>query len=165
MPLLIRHAGPDDHDALVDQFLGLNLYEEPFAGNRRTDRAGAEECLAAAFDRVNATGGAALVAELDGRVVGHLFLTFERSAVYVREELRPYAYVSELFVQEHARGAGAGAALMRQAERLAAERGVRRLMIGVLAGNTGAARFYERLGFEPFAIELGKSIGPGDPQE
>ena len=48
------------------------------------------------------------MAELDGRVVGHLFLEFKEDAVFVREELRPYAYISELFVREEARGGGIG---------------------------------------------------------
>jgi GNAT superfamily N-acetyltransferase len=158
MPLTIRPSRPGDHDALVDQYLGLNRYEEPIAGNRVTDYAGAGESLAEAEERLAKTDGTALVAELDGRVVGHLFLEFRQDPVFVRAELRPYAYVSELFVREDARGRGVGTALMREAERIAAARGVGRLMVEVLAGNEMAAAFYARYGFKPKAIELGKQV-------
>jgi len=102
-----------------------------------------------------------LVAELDGRVVGHLFLEFRQDPVFVRAELRPYAYVAELFVREEARGRGVGKALMREAERIATGRGVGRLMVEVLAGNASAEAFYARCGFAAHAIELGKAIGRG----
>ena len=106
------------------------------------------------------TGGAAFLAERKGRVVGHLFLTFEEDAAYVREPLRPYAYVSELYVREEARGQGIGRALLLEAERHAAARGVGRLMIGVLAGNARAEALYRRMGFAPHAIEMAKRLSP-----
>ncbi len=159
MQPVIRPSVPDDHEALVEQFMGLNLYEEPLIGNRRTDLEGARESLAAGLRRVEETGGSALVAEIDGHVVGHLFLVFEQDAVFVREDLRPYAYVSELFVREHVRGVGVGKALMAEAERLALARGMRRLMIGVLVGNDPAQSLYASLGFQPHALDMEKRLG------
>ena len=161
MSLCIRPALPDDHEALVEQYLGLNRYEEPIAGNRVLDHAGAVASLAEAQERVAQTDGTVLVAELDGRVVGHLFLEFRQDPVFVRAELRPYAYVAELFVREAARGLGVGKALMLAAERTAAARGFGRLMVQVLAGNALAEAFYARCGFKAHAIELGKPIGSG----
>nr|WP_245215684.1 GNAT family N-acetyltransferase [Pararoseomonas baculiformis] len=112
--------------------------------------------------RVEETGGAALVAERGGCVVGHLFLCFEEDAAYVRAPLRPYAYVAELFVRDEARRQGIGQALLREAERLAAARGVPRLMIGVLAGNAGAEALYRRFGFRAHAIEMAKDVASGE---
>ncbi|SHI66612.1 L-amino acid N-acyltransferase YncA [Roseomonas rosea] len=163
--LLIRPCRPEDRPALVEQFLALNRYEEPLARNRRTDLAGAEESLDAALERVERTGGAALIAEWRGAVAGHLFLTFEEDAAYVRAvraALRPYAYISELFVREEARRRGIGRALLAEAERLAAARGVPRLMIGVLAGNAEAAALYRRFGFRDYAVEMRKAVPSGD---
>ena len=161
MPLTIRPALAADREALIEQYLGLNRYEEPIAGNRVLDHAGAVESLADAEERLARNNGTALVAELDGRVVGHLFLEFREHPVFVRAALRPYAYVAELFVREEARGGGVGTALMREAERIAAARGVGRLMVEVLAGNAMAEAFYARRGFKAHAIELGKAIGRG----
>jgi GNAT superfamily N-acetyltransferase len=157
--LLIREAGAEDHHVLAAQFLALNIHEEAISHDRRTDHAGAVEALAAAWRGVRESDGHALVAEHGDCVVGFLFLQFRDDAVFVREELRPYAYVAELFVSEAARGAGVGTALMLEAERRAAARGVRRMMVGVLAGNVAAELLYARLGFAPHAIELVKAIG------
>lgn len=154
----IRFASPHDRAALVEQFLLLNTYEEPFAGNRRLDRAGAEASLLAAEKRVADTAGVKLVAECGGSVVGHLFLTFERDAAYVREELQPFAYISELFVRAEARRRGIGRALMAEAERIAAERGMSRIMVGVLTGNAAAEGAYHRFGFRAYATEMSKPI-------
>ena len=156
--VVIREASAEDDHVLVSQFQALNVHEEAISHDRRTDHAGAVEALAAAWRGVRESDGHALVAECDGRAVGFLFLQFRDDAIFVREELRPYAYVSELFVSEAARGAGVGAALMSEAERLAAVRGVRRLMVGVLAGNAAAERLYARLGFAPHAIEMMKAV-------
>jgi GNAT superfamily N-acetyltransferase len=159
MPLLIRTARASDHDALVEQFQGLHIYEDAITHDRATDRTGAEECLVDANQRVAAKDGAALVAELDGRVVGHLFLSFEVAPPFVRNEMRRYAYVFELFVRDEARRAGVGKALVQEAERIALERGVDTLMLSVLAGNSIAEAFYRREGFAPYATELIKMLG------
>ncbi len=158
MGLHIRASRREDNDALLEQFLGLNRHEAAIAGDRRTDLAGAAESLAAARDDIARYGGAALVADLDGRVVGHLFLIMRQEAVYVREHLRFYAYVTDLYVRPEARGSGVATALMQEAERIAAARGMRRLMVGVLAGNGPAEALYAGLGFAPHAIELVKAI-------
>lgn len=156
--LLIRPTSAADEAALVEQFLGLNRHEEPLIGNRRTDAAGASLSLKWALDRVGRCGGHALVAEWDGAVAGHLFMTFEQDAPYVREALRPFAQVTELFVRPEARRLGIGTALIAEAERLARARGMERLMIGVLAGNDLTEALYRRLGFAPSAIEMAKRL-------
>lgn len=56
-----------------------------------------------------------------------------------------------------ARGSGVGQMLMAEIHRLLAERGVCAIATSVMTGNTGAARFYERLGMVEFGTTL---IGP-----
>jgi hypothetical protein len=48
---------------------------------------------------------------------------------------------------------------MIEAERLAMARGVGRIMVGVVAGNSAAEALYDQLGFAPYAIELAKDLG------
>jgi GNAT superfamily N-acetyltransferase len=161
--LTIRPARDDDREALIEMFQGLNVYEEPFVRNRRIDRAGGEDSLVYAEKKVADSGGHKLVAEVDGRVVGHLFLTWERHGACVRNEVKDYGYVSELFVREEHRGRGIGRALLFEAERLTRERGFDHMLLGVLTGNTVAERAYERFGFRPYATDLIKPIEPRTP--
>ena len=158
MPPQIRPARPGDHDALVEQYLGLNLHEDPLTHDRVTDRAGAEESLAAAEAWVAKSNGVVLVGEVDGRVVGHLFLTFEQSPPFVRNEMRAYAYIAELFVRAEARRMGVARALLEEAERIARARGVSRIMVSAIAGNESAETTYDRAGFAPYATELIKRL-------
>lgn len=154
----IRAATGADHDALVEQFQGLNAVEDGISHDRDSSRAGAEASLAASARAVADSGGHRLVAERDGAVLGHLFLAFRTAATYVRPEFREHGYVSELFVREAARGEGIGRALLAEAERLTRQRGLDRLMIGVLAGNDGAEALYRRTGFAPYALTLLKAL-------
>jgi GNAT superfamily N-acetyltransferase len=156
--VVIRPATEADHDALVEQFQGLNAVEDGISHDRDASRAGAEASLAASARRVAETGGHRLVAVLDGAVVGHLFLAFPQQPIYVRPELRAHGYVSELFVREARRGAGIGSALLAEAERLTRARGLDRMLIGVIAGNDGAEALYRRSGFAPYALTLLKPL-------
>jgi len=57
---------------------------------------------------------------------------------------------------------GIGAALMRRAEALLAERGCPKLNLQVRAGSPEAVAFYERLGFRvEERISMGKLLSPG----
>ena len=156
--VVIRPARESDREVLIELFLGLNVYEEPFVGNRRLDRAGAIDSLAFAEKKVADTGGVKLVAEIDGSVVGHLFLTWEKHGACVRDDEKDYGYVAELFVREAHRGKGIGRALLQEAERLTKAKGFGHMMLGVLHGNTVAERAYARFGFKPYAADLVKPI-------
>lgn len=154
----IRPAQPADRGRLCALFQALNRHEDDLTGDRRTDLAGAEDSLAAAEARVEETGGAMLVAELEGQVVGLLALTFEEGPVYVVAEARPYAHISDLVVDRAHRRKGIGGALMNAAERQALARGYRELCVGVLAGNRGAEAAYASQGFRVFGLEFLKKI-------
>ena len=155
--LVIRPAAAADRAALDEQAQLLNRYEEPFAHDSRLDAAGGVESVATLLART-AEGGALLVAELDGRVVGHMALWFERMPPFVREALRDYAYLGDLFVREAHRGRGIGRALIAEAERLARARGAARILLGVLPGNPAEA-VYRKLGYRPYAVEMAKDLG------
>ncbi|MDQ1078313.1 GNAT family N-acetyltransferase [Pseudoroseomonas cervicalis] len=156
MGFLIRPARDADREALLAQTLGLNRFEHAIAGDRRTDEEGARETLDHVLGRIADSQGHAVVAEADGAVVGHLFLTFGQHLPFVAE--REHGYVADLFVRESHRGHGIGRALLAEAERLTKARGLKRLLIGVLAGNDGAEATYKRFGFAHYAHEMIKKI-------
>jgi GNAT superfamily N-acetyltransferase len=100
----------------------------------------------------------AWVAELDGRIAGHIALSRSEPG-----DLAPRlwcaregasadtaAVVSRLFVAPEARGHGIGALLMARAVREASRRGLHPLL-DVVASGTAATALYERLGWELLA--------------
>ena len=85
----------------------------------------------------------AMVAELDGAVVGHVMIS--RALVDTGNDRRPIAMLSPLAVDPELQGQGIGAALVGQVTQRAERAGEPAV---VLEGNP---RYYGRLGFEPAA--------------
>jgi GNAT superfamily N-acetyltransferase len=85
-----------------------------------------------------------LVAELDGRVVGTLQLTFIRHLMYQGGLI---AQIEAVRVDESLRGLGIGAKLMTHAIDEARRRGAVRVQLTTNKQREAAHRFYRRLGF------------------
>jgi GNAT superfamily N-acetyltransferase len=84
----------------------------------------------------------AVVAEVDAHVVGFA-LFFTNFSTFLSQ---PGLYLEDLYVQPAHRGAGIGQALLEHLASLARGRGYGRFEWSVLDWNTGAIRFYERMG-------------------
>ena len=86
-----------------------------------------------------------LIAEADGRIVGtvHLIVIphFSRSC-------KPSSLLESMVVDEAFRRKGVGAALLREAQRLAREAGCYKLALSSNLARRGAHRFYSRLGWK-----------------
>ncbi|MGW9115199.1 GNAT family N-acetyltransferase [Streptomyces sp. NPDC055663] len=101
---------------------------------------------------------ASWVAELDGRVAGHVGLSRSGAgdaapglwSARAGLSADATAVVSRLFVAPWARGHGIGALLMGQAVAEAQHRGLHPVL-DVLASDTAAAALYERLGWQLLA--------------
>ncbi|MFF5225464.1 GNAT family N-acetyltransferase [Dactylosporangium sp. NPDC000521] len=104
-------------------------------------------------------GNRILAARVDGRVVGVLTLvTFP-----VPTGLR--ARIEDVVVDESARGHGAGAALMREALRLAEAEGARSVDLTSRPDRVSAIRLYERLGFTRRASTTFRFTGAPAPSQ
>ena len=88
------------------------------------------------------TGGAVLVAEEEGAVLGWIHVCGIRFF-----QSPPFAEVGGLVVDEAARGRGVGKLLLEAGARWAAERGYRKLRVRSNVVREDAHRFYEREGF------------------
>jgi GNAT superfamily N-acetyltransferase len=62
---------------------------------------------------------------------------------------KPGIYLEDLFVKPHARGLGAGAALLKEMARIARQRGCGRVEWSVLDWNAPSIAFYKKLGAVP----------------
>jgi len=87
----------------------------------------------------------ALLAYLDEECVG--MAPFFR--VYSTFRAEAGLYLEDLFVKPHARGKGAGFALLRRVAQIAIERGWGRVEWGVLDWNKSSIAFYKKLGAVP----------------
>jgi aminoglycoside 6'-N-acetyltransferase len=103
-----------------------------------------------------------LLAEVDGRVVGmiELWLQAPEDEGSARRPATRADY--GISVSPGWQGRGLGTALVKAAEAWARERGGTRMQLHVTAANTGAIRFYERLGYELDSLLMDKRMeGPG----
>jgi len=149
MPLITRPVGESDVPAILRLVQALADYEKlPPPDEAARARLAAD--LFTSPPRLEA-----LIAELDGEVVGYAahFMT------YSTFRAQPTLYLEDLFVHPSARGKGAGSALFDACARKALERGCGRYEWQVLAWNTPAMDFYLRKGatkladWVPFRLE------------
>ncbi|MCP1182917.1 GNAT family N-acetyltransferase [Paenibacillus sp. 1781tsa1] len=92
---------------------------------------------------------AKLVAELDGEIVGSVFVYASSETAYGNAELGIHSPIIRLLgVTGKARGRGVATELIRASVRLASERGADTLYLHTSDMMGAAIRLYERLGFE-----------------
>ncbi len=92
-----------------------------------------------------------LVAEEDGAVLGMLAMVFYRVWFHPGGT----ALITELVVDEHHRGRGVGAELIKTAVKDARSRGMDEIEVGTERQNQDAQRFYRRCGFDEEYVLLG----------
>lgn len=156
--IALRTAVPQDREAIVDLIQALNAFEADITGDRRRDRAAAEAYWGDLLARVARQQGRIVVAEARERIVGAMGFVIEEDEIYVTAERRRRGYVTDLVVDAAWRGRGVGRMLLAEAERLTRAAGLKRLMLGVIAGNSGAERAYAAFGFAPYATLMTKDL-------
>ncbi len=102
-----------------------------------------------------------LIAEDDGRPAAYALVTVA-DADDTNVTGARYAELRTLSVLPSHRGAGLGRRMMAGVYGELRRLGIRELEIGVVAGNEGAIRFYEREGFRPWVVHYLGTV-PDDP--
>lgn len=90
-----------------------------------------------------------LIAWLKGEPVGHIDLRwygFDHEDL--EKEIRDIPELNAITVAKSYRNQGIGTALIEEAEKIAKERGFKRVGMGVNPENEGAKRLYEKLGYK-----------------
>jgi GNAT superfamily N-acetyltransferase len=149
MTVLIRSARPADVPEILRLIVALAVYEREPDAVKATEES-LHETLFGANAQVHV-----FLAEVDGAVRGVAlwFLTYSTWTG------RPSLYLEDLFVEEAARGTGAGRALFGALAREAKARGCARMDWAVLDWNEPARDFYKALGahhsqgWQPWRIE------------
>ena len=154
----IRRAQARDADTLGT--LGVSLMRAHFvfdpqrflSPGEHADR-GYASFLRAQLDN---NDSAIFVAEMDGRTVGYVFAGLEPLSW---KELRgPAGFIHDVVIEEPARGAGAGTALVDAAMAWLRDRGAPRVLLWTAEHNQGAQRLFERLGFRRTMVEMTREL-------
>lgn len=148
---------PEDEPAIMSFIWGLQEFENAFEANRRLDSKFASEHWTV-MRALAAERGAIFIAEADGKPVGWALVLDEPGDVFVERAQRRHGFIAELFVEASARAQGHGRALIRACEAWTRARGLKVLLINVLAGNDKAIAVYDRDGFAPYNLNLRKYL-------
>lgn len=144
--LYVDHAG-----SIVDPELA------PFYAYRDLDAALREDVEVI----LSGADAAALIAELDGEPVGYITGHVEEDA---RRVLPRKGVVQDWFVEERARGLGAGKLLLETLEESFAESGCVVIESTTFPFNRQAREAHERAGFREVQIKYRKRIGTVTPE-
>jgi ribosomal protein S18 acetylase RimI-like enzyme len=93
-----------------------------------------------------------IVAELEGQVAGYAYARRENRNY--NELLDAHGKLHDVYVDESARGRGAGEALVREALRRLAEKGAPRVVLSTAVQNEAARRLFEKVGFRTTMLEM-----------
>jgi ribosomal protein S18 acetylase RimI-like enzyme len=151
--IAIRPATPGDEESLG--VYGAALMRQHHAADPR--RFISSDHPEAAYGRflvsqIGETGTRLLVAEQDGRIVGYVFAALEGTSWM---ELRgPCGVVHDLYVDEAARGQGAGRQLMRAALDWIHAQGRAQTVLLTKTGNEHAQALFKNLGFRATMLEM-----------
>jgi ribosomal protein S18 acetylase RimI-like enzyme len=148
--LAIRHATPDDLDALAPLFDAYRrFYEQP-----------GDVALASAFlnDRMERRESAILVAQADGELLGFCQLYPSWCSVAAARVFVLY----DLFVDAGARRGGVGRALMLAAQDFGRAAGAVRLDLSTARTNARAQALYESLGWQRDDVYLTYNLALAD---
>src|SRR5258706_13051235 len=137
--LTLTPARREDVPTIVTLIHALADYEK-LADDCHADEAALSEHLFGARPHAEV-----VIAEWNGAPAGFA-LFFHNYSTFLT---KPGLYLEDLFVKPELRGHGIGKALLSELARLAVERGCGRLEWSVLAWNTPAIGFYEKLGAVP----------------
>jgi GNAT superfamily N-acetyltransferase len=158
MAVTIRRAAADDAAMLGSLGAALMRAHYAFDPQRFLATGARAETGYASFlaSQLDGDEAVVLVAEVDGRVVGYVFAGLEPMSW---KELRgPAGFIHDVLVDEAARAAGAGTALVEAAIAWLRERGAPRVILWTADRNAAAQRLFERLGFRRTMIEMTREL-------
>lgn len=141
----IRKAEPRDVEAIKRIYRQIIARLAELAPCYRTDCEQDEEYIKNAIARA---GSDILVAERGGAVTAFALLEERETARLAGVAQRRFAFLTDICVDEKARGQGIGSALLDACEEWARGRGLEYMELNVLEANEAARRLYERTGYK-----------------
>jgi GNAT superfamily N-acetyltransferase len=157
MTVVVRRATRDDADIIADYAMKLVEQHQAYDPVRFARLADADGMKWFYGGQTDARNAVVLVAELDGRVVGFAYVTYEDKNY--AELAVSAAHLHDIYVGSDARRSGAGQKLIEAAVEAAKGFGATKLMLSVAAKNPTAKKFFEHAGFETTMHEMMLVVG------
>lgn len=158
MPLQIHRASPRD----IPDIVRLNGVVQDVHARIDPELFRADWDAGALADdwrtRLADTDGAVALARVERRAVGYVWFVVQDQPRDALHHPRRRIYVHHIAVEADARGAGAGAALLDEAEREARRLGIGSVALDAWAANALAQGFFERRGYRPRIVGRVKAI-------
>lgn len=158
--MILRDATRADRPAVIGFMAALQDFEREREPHRRPGAEMAEQHYETLEDWVALhPAGGSVLAEIEGRIAGWILFAVERQDGFmVPEFARLTGWISDLWVAPADRGAGVASALIAEAEGRFTAHGIRRIEIAAVVANQHAIALYERLGYAPYELTLGKTL-------
>jgi GNAT superfamily N-acetyltransferase len=151
MALEVRFAGPGDHQPVAGLIEAMDRFYA--GGSEDPDKIG--EAVARWLSSDETDARIALAFD-DGEAVGLAIFAILLPGI----ALSKLMFVKDLFVVDEARGRGVGEAIMRFLAAYCVDNGVGRIDLETERDNTGARRFYDRLGGDLMDWKIAYRFGP-----
>lgn len=103
-------------------------------------------------NKINGKWGVCFVAVEDGGIVGYLAGGMIKTYPY--RTIKRMSELEDMLVRKGLRGRGIGERLFYEFRKWSKAHGAKRIKVSAAAGNSRAIKFYERVGFSPYAAEL-----------
>lgn len=159
-PISILRGGIDDVDALRDLWLELHHHHAgvaPQSGEFSDDATSWSRRSAHYREWLADPRSFLLLARQDVRLVGYAVVRVMDGGSEDEDAWRQAEVTAEietLVVTADARGRGLGGLLLDEIDAELARQGITEVTVGLIPGNDGARRLYERRGFRPRWLEL-----------
>lgn len=157
--MTIRTATPEDFDALLPLFLGLRRFSRANHPPQPDDFDAVLDASHSYLREVLARGPAMrgetfIALDEAGAFAGYLVATVQPPNALTSSGAVTTGAIDELYISDEHRGAGAGTALMAAADNWFQTQGAERVEVSAYAWNTDAISFYQRHGFDVWAVTL-----------
>ena len=152
MDVTVRRALKEDGRRVAELAVKLARQHEAYDPRRFARLYTAADAEWYYGSRNEAATEAVLVAEIDNEIVGYAYIQYE--AVNYPGLFKNAVYFHDIYVDESARGTGAGQSLMNAAIETARGFGADILVLSVAAQNEHARAFFERNGLRTTMFEM-----------
>ncbi|MBC7796583.1 MAG: GNAT family N-acetyltransferase [Pyrinomonadaceae bacterium] len=152
MKVTVRRATKTDAKAIERFAQNLARQHQSYDSQRFAWLDGFDNAASFYGSQVDKNDVAILVAEQKSEVVGFTYLGFEK--INYVDLIENAVYIYDLYVDETARGEGAGKMLLDEAIKIARSFGANKVVLSVAAKNEIAQNLFERRGFYTTMLEM-----------